>query len=90
MTKRIFYLLLQIIIIKMEYTAIIRKTEDGWYAAQCAQIPEAITQGRTIEEVKENLIDAVTMVLQMKKEKSLQEIKQQTSRKFIYRKLAMV
>ena len=74
----------------MEYTAIIRKTEDGWYAAQCAQIPEAITQGRTIEEVKKNLIDAVSMVLQMKKEKSLQEIKKQPSHRFIYRKLTMV
>jgi len=74
----------------MTYTAIIKKTKDGWFAAQCAQIPEAITQGRTIEEVKENLVDAVNMVLQMKKEKSLQEAKQQTSQKFIYRKLAMV
>jgi predicted RNase H-like HicB family nuclease len=48
----------------MEYTAIIRKTNDGWYAARCAQIPEAITQGRTIEEVKKNLTDAIEMVLQ--------------------------
>jgi len=48
----------------MEYTAIIRKTEDGWYAAKCAQVPEAITQGRTLEEVKENLIDAIELVLQ--------------------------
>ena len=51
----------------MECTAIIRKTEDGWYAAKCAQIPEAITQGRTLEEVKENLVDAIELVLQMKK-----------------------
>ncbi|MDR0872621.1 MAG: type II toxin-antitoxin system HicB family antitoxin [Prevotellaceae bacterium] len=74
----------------MEYTAIIQKTEDGWYAAQCAQIPEAITQGRSIEEVKENLIDAVTLVLQMRKEKTLQAMKQQAAHKYIYRKLAVV
>ncbi|GHU78880.1 hypothetical protein FACS1894145_1840 [Bacteroidia bacterium] len=58
----------------MEYTAIIRKTEDGWYAAKCAQVPEAITQGRTIEEVKDNLADAIEMILQMKKEKIGQTI----------------
>jgi len=50
----------------MEYTAIIRKTKDGWYAAKCAQVPEAITQGKTLEEVKENLLDAIELVLQMK------------------------
>jgi len=52
----------------MEYTAIIRKTDDGWYAAKCAQVPEAITQGRTIDEGKENLADAIDLVLQVKKE----------------------
>lgn len=50
----------------MTYTAIIQKTKDGWFAAQYAQIPEAITQGRTIKEVKENLVDAVSMVLKLK------------------------
>jgi len=35
----------------MEYTAIIQKTQNGWYIAQCEQVPGALTQGRTIEEV---------------------------------------
>ena len=73
----------------MEYTAIIRKTEDGWYAAKCAQVPEAITQGRTLEEVKENLIDAIELVLQTKKERTLKEAKQQNE-KYIFRKLAVL
>jgi len=59
----------------MEYTAIIRQTEDGWYAAKCAQIPEAITQGKTIQEATENLADAITMILEIKKERSLNEAK---------------
>ena len=49
----------------------IRKTEDGWYAAKCAQVPEAITQGRTLEEVKENLVDAIELVLLVKKERTI-------------------
>jgi predicted RNase H-like HicB family nuclease len=48
----------------MEYTAIIEKGKDGWYVAQCAQIPAAITQGKTIEEAETNLKDAIELVLE--------------------------
>ena len=34
----------------MEYTAIIKKMSNGWYFAQCEQLPGAMTQGKTIEE----------------------------------------
>ena len=51
----------------MEYTAVIEKTENGWYIAQCEQMPEALTQGRTIEEVKENLKDAIELLLEDEK-----------------------
>jgi len=73
----------------MEYTAIIRKTKDGWYAAKCAQVPEAITQGKTLEEVKENLLDAIELVLQMKKEQTIIKAKQE-NKKYIYRKIAVL
>ena len=48
----------------MKYTAIIKEIEDGWYMGQCEQVPEAMTQGRTIEEVRENLKDAITLLFQ--------------------------
>jgi len=48
----------------MEYTAIIKDIEDGWYMGQCEQIPNAITQGQTIDEVKENLKDAISLLLE--------------------------
>jgi predicted RNase H-like HicB family nuclease len=74
----------------MEYTAIIRKTDDGWYAARCAQIPEAITQGRTIEEVKENLLDAINMVLELKKEQTIGEIDRHHSDTYFYQNFAVL
>ena len=37
----------------MEYTIIIQKNKNGWYTGQCEQIPEAISQGETLEELKE-------------------------------------
>ena len=52
----------------MEYTAIIEKTPNGWYIAQCEQVPGALTQGRTLEEVRENLKEAIFLVLEAEKE----------------------
>ena len=54
----------------MEYTAIIKEVEDGWYMGQCEQVPGAITQGQTIEEVKENLKEAIALVLESEKEQN--------------------
>ena len=59
----------------MKYTAIIEKTSDGWYIAHCAQVPNAHTQGRTIEEVIENLKEAIELVLDCEKEISIKRYK---------------
>ena len=46
----------------MNYTAIIEKSEDGFYVGQVQEIPEAIAQGITIDELKQNLLDALQLV----------------------------
>jgi predicted RNase H-like HicB family nuclease len=53
---------------KRAYTAIIEKTDDGWYVGQIQEHPEALTQGKTIEELEFNLADALKEILEMKKE----------------------
>ena len=41
-------------------TILIQKDdESGWYAGQIEEFPAAISQGRTIVELKENLLDAI-------------------------------
>ena len=55
----------------MEYTAIITEVEDGWYMGQCEQIPGAITQGKTVEEVQENLKEALALVLESEQGKNV-------------------
>ena len=52
----------------MEYTAIIKEMSNGWYFAQCEQLPTAMTQGKTIEEAVENLKDAILLLLEDEKE----------------------
>jgi predicted RNase H-like HicB family nuclease len=66
----------------MKYTALVEKTEDGWYVAQCEQISGALTQGRTLEEVEENLKDAIKLCLEYEKEKVQ---KNMAGRKFVRR-----
>ena len=51
-------------VLNIEYTAVVREIEDGWYMAQCEQIQGALTQGRTIDEAKENLKDAICLLLE--------------------------
>jgi len=37
--------------------------EDGWIVARVIQVPGAMSQGRTREEARENVIDALRLML---------------------------
>ncbi|MGJ3244373.1 MAG: type II toxin-antitoxin system HicB family antitoxin [Opitutales bacterium] len=56
---------------KSEFTAVIEEAPEGGYWAVCPEIPEANGQGATIEEAKESLIQAITLVLEDRREDSL-------------------
>jgi predicted RNase H-like HicB family nuclease len=51
-----------------EYTAIYEQGEDGWWVASCLEMPEAITQGESIEEARKNLRDAIQLLLEVRRE----------------------
>jgi predicted RNase H-like HicB family nuclease len=57
----------------MKLTAIIEKGENGWYVGQLEEIPAVISQGRTIEELKANLLDALQLVLETQRELTQKE-----------------
>ena len=48
---------------KAEFTAIIEKAPEGCYWAICPEIPGANGQGETIEEAKNNLKEAIELIL---------------------------
>jgi predicted RNase H-like HicB family nuclease len=52
----------------MKFTAIIEQGESGWYVGQIEEVPAALSQGRTIEELKENLLDALRLIMETNKE----------------------
>ena len=37
--------------------------DDGWYVGKLREIPGVFSQGKTLEELKENVIDAYRMML---------------------------
>lgn len=47
-----------------------RDRETGYYTAQCVELPAAISQGKTEEEAKENVKEAIELVLEYLKEKA--------------------
>lgn len=56
-----------------EFTAVIER--DGeWYIAYCPEMPGANGQGKTIAEVRENLADAIALILEDRREDGLRGV----------------
>ena len=49
---------------KAEFTAIIEPAPEGGYWAICPEVPGASGQGETIEETKQNLVEAIELILE--------------------------
>ena len=50
------------------YTAVLTPDEGGWVTAQILEAPEAMSQGRTIEEAKANVAAALEAALEWRAE----------------------
>ena len=58
-----------------EFTAIIEE-DEGWYIAYCPEIPGANGQGRTIEECRQNLAEAIKLIIEDRREDALRGVPQ--------------
>lgn len=59
------------------FTAIFEKGEK-YYVGYCVEIPEANGQGKTIEECRQNLIEAIKLVLEDRKDDILANLPEGT------------
>jgi predicted RNase H-like HicB family nuclease len=60
-------------LMRNEFTAVIE--HDGeWYIAYCPEIPGANGQGRTIEECRTSLADAIALILEDRREDGLRGV----------------
>lgn len=48
---------------QVTYTVVLTPGEDGWVCAQIAEVPEAISQGRSAEDAKANVTEALELAL---------------------------
>jgi antitoxin HicB len=54
--------------VRITYTAVLTPSEDGWICAQIAEVPEAISQGRTLDEAKANVAEALQLALEWRRD----------------------
>lgn len=52
----------------MTITAIIEQGENGWLVGHLKEFPEVIDQGKTIEELQQNLLDGLAYFLEIQRE----------------------
>jgi predicted RNase H-like HicB family nuclease len=55
---------------ELKFTAIYEEAAEGGYIGYVAELPGANTQGETLEEARENLKDAVELLLECYREEA--------------------
>lgn len=65
-----------------EFTAIIEE-DDGWYIAYCPEIPGANGQGRTVEECRESLAEAINLILEDRRDDALRGVPEEAIRETV-------
>lgn len=53
-----------------EFTAIFEQADD-WYIGYCPELPGANGQGKTLEECRESLAEAIRLILEDRREDGL-------------------
>ena len=65
-----------------EFTAIIERDED-WFIAYCPEIPGANGQGRTSDEARVNLSEAIALILEDRREDALRGVPESAIRETV-------
>lgn len=56
------------------FTAVFQEAEEGGYIAFVEELPGANTQGETLEEARENLREAVELILETNRRLALKDL----------------
>ena len=65
-----------------EFTAIIEK-EGEWFIAYCPEIPGANGQGRTKDDAKKSLAEAIALILEDRREDGLRGVPEDALREVV-------
>jgi len=58
-----------------KFTIRVREAPEGGYTGQCIELPGAISEGETIDELKANMTEAIQLVLDTLEEQSKKDRK---------------
>ena len=56
------------------FTAVIQPADEGGYVAWVEELPGANTQGETLEETRQNLKEAIQLILEVNRERALEDV----------------
>lgn len=56
------------------FTAVFEAAPEGGYTAWVEEIPGAISQGETLEEARENLKEAIELILECNREQANRDV----------------
>jgi predicted RNase H-like HicB family nuclease len=56
------------------FTAVFEPAEEGGFVAFVEEVPGAISQGETLEEARENLKEALALMLEVNRENALEGV----------------
>ncbi len=59
-----------------KFTILIQNEDEGGYSGQCLEIPGAISQGESLDELKKNMKEAIQLSLEYLENKAKKENKQ--------------
>ena len=62
--------------INRKFTITIQKEDEGGFSGQCLEIPGAISQGESLEELKKNMKEAIQLSIEYLEDKAKKENKQ--------------
>lgn len=56
------------------FTAVFQPADEGGYVAWVEELPGANTQGETLDETRENLKEAIELILEVNRERALANV----------------
>jgi predicted RNase H-like HicB family nuclease len=56
------------------FTAVFEPADEGGFTAFVEELPGAISQGETLDEARENLREAIQMILEVNRESALEAV----------------
>ena len=59
---------------KHTFTAVFEEAPEGGYTAWVEELPGAISQGETLDEARENLKEAIELILECNREQAYREV----------------